>query len=471
MSLLLDRVILKAYWRLLPILFLSYIIAYVDRNNVSLAKLKMVNDLPSFRYQTETIFALGQAAFFIGYLLLEIPGTLLVEKWSARKWICRIMITWGILAALTAVVTKPWHFYLLRFLLGLAEAGFFPGVIVYLTHWFPAQARARALSLFLIATPVAQFISPKISYYLLRMNTVENGIYYRTLFKLKGWQWMYIAWGVPSVVLGIIVLFFLTDRPKDAKWLTDEERQVLETELSLELERRQAVGGHLTLLQALRHIKVLLLAAAYFFIVTGNYGVELFLPTILRDWYHPSDAFLTWLLMIPPLGSLFGMLVIGFSSDRTKERRFHAAIPIFIGAIGLGLTLIRNQPLATMIILFTVTSIGTKAYLPAFWSLPSLFLSESAAAGSIGLINSIGNIGGGVGPVILGVFKDRTGSFFLGILSLSISMGLTAVILMTLRFDQHRQQETPRNIQQVFILDTDEELRTKTSKPENSTIL
>ncbi|CAF0914087.1 unnamed protein product [Rotaria sordida] len=469
MSPLLRSAIIKAYWRLLPLLFLSYIIAYVDRNNVSLAKLKMINDLPSFRHRTETIFALGQAAFFIGYLLLEIPGTLIVEKWSARKWICRIMITWGILASLTAIVTQPWHFYLIRFLLGLAEAGFFPGAVVYLTHWFPAQARARALSLFFIAAPIAQFISPKISYYFLRMGTIENGIYYRTLFKLKGWQWMYIIWGIPAVIIGIIVLFFLIDRPKDANWLSEEECQVLETELSHELVRQQVAGGHLTLLQALRHNKVLLLAIAYFFIVTGNYGVDLFLPTILHDWYHLSDGLLTWLLMIPPLGALIGILVIGFSSDRTKERRFHAAIPILIGAIGLGLTLIRQQPLFTMIILFTVASIGTKAYLPAFWSLPSLFLSESAAAGSIGLINSIGNLGGGVGPILLGVFKDRTGSFFLGILLLSISMCLTSVIIMILRFDRHRQRELHKNTQQLTMSDINEKLITNTRQTENST--
>ncbi|CAF0781605.1 unnamed protein product [Adineta ricciae] len=438
----LDRAILKAYWRLLPILFLSYIIAYVDRNNVSLAKLKMTDDLPSFRNGTETIFSFGQGAFFIGYLLLEIPGTLLVERWSARKWICRIMITWGILASLTAVVKQPWHFYLLRFALGLAEAGFFPGVIVYLTHWFPGKARARALSLFLIATPIAQLISPKISYYILRMGTIEHGVYYQTLFRLRGWQWMYIAWGIPSVILGIIILFFLTDRPKDARWLEYDERQALEVELAVELQRQQAVGGHLTIFQALRQIKVLLLAAAYFFIVTGNYGVDMFLPTILRDWYHLSDSLLTWLLMIPPLGALIGMLIIGFSSDRTKERRFHAAVPILIGATAFGLTLIRNQPLATIIILFTAVNIGTKAYLPAFWSLPSLFLSQAAAAGSIGFINSVGNIGGGVGPIILGVLKDRTGSFSLGILLLSISMGLTAVIIMLLRFDRRHTKFT-----------------------------
>ncbi|CAF2788655.1 unnamed protein product [Rotaria sp. Silwood2] len=467
----LRSVIIKAYWRLLPLLILSFIIAYVDRNNVSLAKLKMINDLPSFQHRTETIFALGQSAFFIGYLLLEIPGTLLVERWSARKWICRIMITWGILASLTAIVTQPWHFYLLRFFLGLAEAGFFPGVIVYLTHWFPAQARARAISLFLIATPIAQFISPKISYYILRMDTIENGIYYTTFFKLKGWQWMYIAWGVPSVILGIFVLFYLTDRPKDANWLSDEECRVLETELALDLAHRQIAGGHITLLQALHHNKVLLLAIAYFFIVTGNYGVEIFLPTILRDWYHPSDGILTWLLMIPPFGALIGMLVIGFSSDRTKERRFHAAMPILIGAIGLGLTLIQQQPLFTMIILFTITSIGTKAYLPAFWSLPSLFLSESAAAGSIGLINSIGNIGGGVGPILLGVFKDRTGSFFLGILFLSISMSLASIIIMALRFDRRHQQELDKNTQQLTMSNTNDELIISTGEAEESTTL
>ena len=467
MSTLLDRVIIKAYWRLLPIVFLSYMIAYVDRNNVSLAKLKMVNDLPSFLHRTETIFGLGQTAFFIGYFLLEIPGALLVERWSARKWICRIMVTWGILASLTAVVTQPWHFYLLRFLLGLAEAGFFPGVVVYLTHWFPSQARARALSLVCIASPIAQTISPKISYYMLRMGTVEDGIYYGTLFNLRGWQWMFIIWGVPAVVLGVIVLFFLTDRPKGANWLNDEERHVLETELALELAHQKAVGGPLTLFQALRQIKVLLLATASFFIITGNYGVELFLPTILRDWYHPSDALLTWLLMIPPFGSLLVMLLIAFSSDRTKERRFHTAIPMLIGAIGLALTLVPHQPLVTMIILFTVASIGAKSFLPAFWSLPSLFLSEAAAAGSIGFIISIGALGGALGPFILGAIKDRTGSFFGGILFLSLSMTLSAVIITSLRFNRRHQQETTPSIRQLPIVDTNK-FMAKTIKAENT---
>ncbi len=431
----LDRARVKAYRRLLPILFACYVIAYVDRNNVGLAKLKMTEDLPGF---SEGVIGFGAGTcFFVGYLILEIPGTLLVEKWSARKWICRIMVTWGIVAAATALVKVPWHFYGIRFLLGVAEAGFFPGVIVYLTHWFPSRDRARALSWFLIATPIAQFIQPRLSYFLLRIGTdeVKTGgaiVHHPLVLGLKGWQWVYIGWGLPAVALGVLVLFFLTDRPRQARWLDDDERDALETVLAREKAERKAAGGHMTLREAFANPKVLLLTAAYFFIVTGNYGVEMFLPTILRDWYHPSDDLLTWVLMIPPLGSLFGQLFVGWNSDRTKERRLHAALPIYIGAIALGLSLIRGMPLGVMILIFTAAALGTKAYLPAFWTLPSLFLTEAAAAGSIGLINSFGNLGGAVGPWLLGVVKDKTGSFLPGILYLCVSMATSATIIILL---------------------------------------
>ena len=216
----LDRARTKAYRRLLPLLFLCYVIAYVDRNNVSIAFDTMKQDLPGFN---NDVLGTGFGVFFIGYFLLEIPGTLLVEKWSARKWISRIMITWGIVAALTSFVKAPWQFYTARFFLGLAEAGFFPGVIVYLTHWFPARDRARALSWFLIGTPIAQFASPLLSYPLLKIGSDEmvNGTLVRNpeIWGLEGWQWVYIAWGIPAVVLGGIVLFFLTDRPGQAGWL------------------------------------------------------------------------------------------------------------------------------------------------------------------------------------------------------------------------------------------------------------
>ncbi len=430
----LDRARTKAYWRLLPILFACYIVAYVDRTNVSIAKLNMQIDMPAF---TESVIGFGSGIFFVGYFLLEIPGTLIVERWSARKWISRIMITWGFVAAATAWVTSPGQFYAARFFLGLAEAGFFPGVIVYLTHWFPSRDRARALSIFLIATPIAQMISPKICNLMLPIGSdlIINGVqtHIPEILGLKGWQWIYIAWGIPAVVLGVIVLLFLTDKPNEAKWLSDEEREALNAELEREkAARRVRQGGHMTVFEALGNPKVLLLATAYFFIVTGNYGVEIFLPSILKEWYNLDNDLLTWVLVIPPIGALLGQLFVGWNSDRTRERRFHAAVPIYLGAAGLALTLFRGNPLWLMIILFTVVATGLKAYLPAFWSLPSLFLTEAAAAGSIGLINSVGNLGGFVGPYMLGYLKDYTGSYLLGIVFLSTSVAISATIIVTL---------------------------------------
>ena len=300
----LDRARTKAYRRLLPLLFLCYVIAYVDRNNLAIAIKTMRIDMPSFN---DDVLGTGAGIFFLGYFLLEIPGTLLVEKWSARKWISRIMISWGIVAALTALVKTPYQFYGLRALLGLAEAGFFPGVIVYLTHWFPSRDRTRALSWFLIGTPVAQAASPILSYPLLKIGTdrVVNGqsIHYPEVLGLEGWQWVFIAWGIPAVVLGVIVLFFLTDRPHQARWLDPDEREALEAEL--ERERALHHGSrHMKLADALKQPKVLILAAAYFFIVTGNYGVEYFLPTILEKWYSLNEDQLRWLLVIPAAGSL-----------------------------------------------------------------------------------------------------------------------------------------------------------------------
>jgi ACS family tartrate transporter-like MFS transporter len=428
----LDRARRKAYIRLIPILFTCYVIAYVDRTNVSIAALTMRTDLPAFN---NDVIGTGAGVFFIGYFILEIPGTLLVERWSARKWICRIMITWGIVAALTSLVKRPEHFYTARFFLGLAEAGFFPGVIVYLTHWFPIRDRARALSWFLIGTPVAQIISPKICNLMIKFGTTEmikgHLVSHPLVWGMKGWQWIYIAWGVPAVLMGFYVLLYLVDRPGQARWLKPDEREALEAEL----EREKALcktARHMTVVQGLQHPKVLLLAAAYFFVVTGNYGVEIFLPSILRDWYDPSYDRLTWVLMIPPIGGLLGQLFIGWNSDRTREYQLHTAIPIFFGAMALALTLHKGYPLWVMIALFTLASLCLKAYLPAFWSLPSLFLTESAAAASIGLINSVGNIGGWLGPKALGWIETKVGSFRPGIAFLCLSMVASSVIVMAL---------------------------------------
>jgi MFS transporter, ACS family, tartrate transporter len=445
----LDRARGKAYIRLLPLLFLSYAIAYVDRINVSLAKLEMSKDLPGF---DNAVIGFGAGVFFLGYFLLEIPGTLIVEKWSARKWISRIMISWGIVAALTALVKTPLQFYGVRFLLGLAEAGFFPGVIVYLTHWFPARDRARTLAWFFIATPVAQIVSPKLSYYLLRIGTTETFgdvmIHHPLILGLQGWQWMYIAWGIPAVILGFLVLFHLPDWPREAHWLTPDERDALEQELMHEKKQHKQERRHMTVLQAFQHPPVLLLAAAYFFVVTASYGVEFFLPSILEKWYGLPLSKLTWAVLIPPIGGLVGQRFVGWSSDRTGERRLHGSMPIYLGAIALSCTLLIppalpfNWRLAFAVSLFTIALLGLKAYMPAFWVLPSLMLTEAAAAGSIGLINSVGNLGGFVGPFLLGFIESRTKSFVPGLMYLCISMVISATIILTLPLG-HRAVEPP----------------------------
>ena len=477
----LDRARRKAYWRLIPLLFVCYIIAYVDRSNVGIAKLTMTKDLVGF---TDAVIGFGAGIFFIGYFLLEIPGTLIVERWSARKWICRIMVTWGVVAAFTAFVQfrvpglvqinevllagfvwlaklvalwgVPWisdfargmaaqfegpnglavfQFYAVRFTLGLAEAGFFPGVIVYLTHWFPTRDRSRTLAYFFVATPLAMMISPKISNLMLKIGTTEvvNGVTvnHPVVLGLSGWQWVYIFWGIPAVILGVLVYYLLPDKPRDAQWLTTEERTALETELAAEKEKASR-GKRMSVLEALRHPKVILLSTAYFFTVTANYGVEFFLPSILQDWYKLKMNDLTWLVILPPALSLVAQLAVGWSSDRMKERRLHAVFPIVTGAVALACASFSSGNLAVTIICFMIATAGLKAYLPAFWSMPSLFLTSAAAAGSIGLINSVGNLGGFLGPALLGWLKTTTGSYQVGVLCLSGSMLVTATMLFYL---------------------------------------
>jgi ACS family tartrate transporter-like MFS transporter len=428
----LDRARRKSYRRLLPLLFLCYVIAYVDRANVAIAKLTMTNDLPGF---DNAIIGFGAGLFFWGYFLLEIPGSLMVEKWSARKTLFRIMVTWGIAAALTAAVKTPLEFYGARFLLGLAEAGFFPGVIVYLTHWFPARDRARALSCFLIATPIAQITSPKISNALLKIGTdeVSNGvtIHHAPLLGLQGWQWVYIVWGVPAVVLGVIVLLTLTDRPRDAKWLAPDEKEALERQLEIEKAKHSA-GRRMTLLEAFSHPKVLFLAAAYFCSTSANYSMEFFLPSILQQWYSLDLNAITWLVILPPALALASQLFVAWNSDRTGERRLHAVVPICLGMIALAVVPLTRGHLPLTIGCFMLVLAGIKAYQPAFWALPSLFLTEVAAAGSIGLINSLGNLGGFFGPAILGGVEKITGSFAGGIYYLSGSMAVCAIIIFAL---------------------------------------
>jgi MFS transporter, ACS family, tartrate transporter len=440
----LDRARRKAYHRLLPLCFIAYAIAYVDRTNVAIAKLTMTRDLPGF---DNAVIGFGAGVFFLGYFLLEIPGTLIVEKWSARKWIARIMITWGIVAAATAAVKTPSEFYLVRFLLGLAEAGFFPGVIVYLTHWFPSRDRARALALFLVAAPLAQVLSPKISNALLRIGTDEIvggvAVHHPEVLGLEGWQWVYIAWGIPAVVMGVVIFFALTDRPPEAGWLTPEEREALVAEL--ESERATGSARHrMKTAEALRHPKVLLLALVYFLAVTGSYGIEFFLPSILERWYGLKLDTITWLVILPPLLAFAGQLLVGWNSDRTSERRLHTVVPMVCATLGLLLATQTRGHLPLTVACFMVGFAGCKAYQPAFWSMPSLFLTESAAAGSIGLINSVGNLGGFLGPYVLGKVETLTGSFEGGLYFLAACMTGSALTVLGLGLGR-KHAETPPN--------------------------
>lgn len=428
----LDRARRKAYLRLLPLLFASYMVAYIDRQNVAVAKLTMTRDLPGF---DNAVIGFGAGVFFFGYFLLEIPGTLMVERWSARKWICRIMVTWGLMAGLTAAVHTPTQFYIVRFLLGLAEAGFFPGIIVYLTHWFPARDRARALATFLIATPMAQIVSPKISYELLKIGGDAD---HPAILGMAGWQWVYVFWAIPAVALGFVVLLCLTDKPRQARWLSAEESEALEAELERErAETRQ--GQRMGLLDALKHPKVLVLALIYFCTVTGSYGIEFFMPSILKDWYDMDLNQVTWLIMIPPVVAMAGQLLAGASSDRFQERRWHAIVPILLGSAALGLMPFTQGRLVLTMACLMLAFAGFKSYMPAFWSFPNLFLTGTAAAGSIGLINSIGNLGGFLGPTVLGFVERETGSFVGGLYYLSGSMLVSASVIFFLGIGRKRR--------------------------------
>lgn len=464
----LDRARSKAYWRLLPILFLAYVVAFVDRANVAFAKLTMTKDLPGF---DNAVIGFGAGIFFLGYFLLEIPGSVIVERWSARLWLFRIMVTWGIMASLTAFVGVPlgisewcvgfihdvfgkelgvaeFQFYAVRFLLGLAEAGFFPGVVVFLSHWFSSRDRARALALFFMATPVAQIVAPPVCAWMLKIGTTEmiDGVtvQHPLVLGLKGWQWVYVAWGLPAVVLGFVIFLFLPDRPRDAKWLTDLERQALEAELARD---KSDSKKHMSLWAGLRHPKVAALSIAYFCTVTGSYGVVFFLPSILEAWYNLKYSQLAWLSTLPALMALAGQLFVGWNSDRMNERRWHTIVPILIAVAALAVAPLTQGSLPLTVLCFMLALGGLKAYLPAFWSMPYLFLSSSAAAASIGLINSVGNLGGQVGPYVMGKVESVTGSFVGGIYFLAASMAVCTAIVFFLGLGRKEQQPTAASVQ------------------------
>ncbi len=404
--------------RLMPFLFLLYIIAYLDRVNVGFAGLEMTRELGF----SDDVFGFGAGIFFVGYFLLEIPGTILVELWSARKWIARIMISWGLLASLTGLITNANQFYWIRFLLGAAEAGFFPGIIVYLTHWYRYEDRAKAVAMFMSAIPIANVLGAPISGMLMKIQW----------YGYSGWRWLLILEGVPAVICGVATLFYLTDWPKDAHWLPTDERNWITGELEREKQTKKAVKP-LSIGRALRNTDVVLLTLVYFFIVTANYGLNFWLPKIVQRLSGLSTFQVTLVSAIPYLAALPAMLLVGRHSDQTGERRWHTAMPIFSVAAGLALSQLAGSHVPLAVAMFSIAAMGLYSYLPSFWALPTTFLSEAAAAACIGLINSFGNLGGFVGPRAIGFLSDRTGSYAAGVFYLVVSAALSGLLVLLVR--------------------------------------
>jgi MFS transporter, ACS family, tartrate transporter len=409
--------------RLMPYLFLLYVIAYLDRVNLSYAALQMKGEL-SF---TDDIIGFGAGVFFVGYFLLEIPGSILVEKWSARGWMARIMISWGIVATLMGFVQTKNQFYLLRFLLGVAEAGFFPGMIVYLSHWFRYEDRAKAVALFMAGQPISNLLGSPISGLLLGVNWLG----------MSGWRWLFIIEGLPAIAFGVVTIFYLTDWPRQAHWLRADEREWITGELEREKQEKLAIHSF-GILQAFRQREVIILTLAYFFIVTAVYGFTFWLPTIIKKQSGFSNLHVSLISGVPFSVGVVSILLIGWSSDRTKERRWHTALPMIAASAGLMLAVLAQNNLGLAIAMFCVAAVGIYGYLPGFWSLPTRFLTGTAAAASIGLINSIGNLGGFAGPYVVGYLSKVTDSFLGGVVYLSLSALMAAILILALGTTKQR---------------------------------
>jgi D-galactonate transporter len=409
----------KVTWRLLPLLFFCYVLAYLDRVNVGFAKLQMQTDLGF----SDTVYGIGAGVFFIGYFLFEVPSNLILERVGARIWIARIMILWGMLSSATMFVTGEATFYALRFALGVAEAGFFPGIILYLTYWYTRKHRARMVAGFMTAITLSGVIGGPVSGWILSRLSGVSG--------LAGWQWLYLLEGLPSLAVGLLVLWLLDDGPTNAKWLTEGERELLSRRVREEEKLKiEEEAGHHRLSDAFRSPRLWLLALIYFCVVMGLYGISFWLPQILSDTITTDPWRIGLLTAIPWGASAVAMLLVGRHSDRTGERRWHTALPALVaGAAFATSAASASSPLQSFVAL-TVATCGVMAAVSCFWSLPTAFLSGTAAAGGIAAINSIGNLAGYVSPFVVGHVRDATGSMSAALIVLASSL-LAAGVLTT----------------------------------------
>jgi MFS family permease len=404
----------KIAWRLLPILTLAYIINFLDRTNVGFAALTMNQDVGL----TTREFGIGAGILFLGYCGFEVPSNVALHRFGARIWLCRIMVTWGIISMGTVFVTGPKSFYLLRFLLGVAEAGFFPGVAFYLAQWFPAQFRARVYAWFLIGIPASSLIGGPISGALLQMHGIAG---------VAGWQWLYIIEGLPAVIVGLMLLR-LPNRPEEARWLTPDERRFVRERI--DGEKRENVRH--SFWAGLTDKRVIMLAMIQFTYTVGSYGVAIFLPLIIKG-QHFSDFTVGWISAVPSLIACIGMVIWAGIVDRSRHRLLHLAGMCLLSAIGLGVAVYFENVFLIALTGLTAVTVGTNAARAVLWTIPTRFLTGIAAAGGLAFINSIGTFGGFVGPSIMGELKDLTGSFAAGLLALSGFMLVSVLLILMLR--------------------------------------
>lgn len=409
-----DATYLKVTWRLIPLLLVCYIVAYLDRVNVGFAKLQMAGELGF----SDAVYGLGAGMFFIGYFFFEVPSNIILHRVGARSWIARIMVSWGLVSGGMMFIETETQFYVMRFLLGLAEAGFFPGIILYLTYWYPASRRGRIISLFMTGIPLAGVIGGPLSGWIMKTWDQYQG--------LQGWQWMFLLEALPSVLIGVIVYFYLDDRIVDAKWLTADERELLSRRIAEEDEHKE----HMPVLQVLKNKRVWVMSSIYFSMAMSLYAVSFWLPTLIKGMGVSDNLTIGMLSAIPWLAGVFAMLYFGRSADRHKERRWHVVIAMLLAAVGLVLSvLLASNPVYAFIAL-VLACMGIVSGIPLFWSLPTAFLGGAAAAAGIAAINSIANLAGFLAPYLVGWLKQVTQSTDSGMYVLAIALLIGASITL-----------------------------------------
>ncbi|MGH9372110.1 MAG: MFS transporter [Vicinamibacterales bacterium] len=424
-----EQVIKRVTRRLIPFAFICYVVAYIDRVNIGFAARELQRDLGL----SATEYGIGAGLFFIGYCLFEVPSNLILDRVGARRWIARIMIVWGFVSMATMFITDVWSFYIARVVLGLAEAGFFPGIVLYLTYWIPAAERARTNALFMMAAPVSVIVGAPLSEALLSLNGRLG---------LHGWQWLFLLEGTPAVILGLIALRVFTDRPEQATWLPTAEREWLSKTMMDERAHRGATG-HMSLGRSLTSGRVWLLCAVYLMNTSVTYGIFLWLPRMLQDASGTSGFGVSGLTAIPFVAALVAMVLVGRHSDRTGERKLHVAACAITAAVGLLLAVAFQGNIWLLVLSFTLSQMGQRSVMSVFWAIPPMFLGGTAAAAGIALINAIGNLGGFFGPSMMGWLRDLTGGYSGGLLVLAAALTIEAVLVATLRLPPVKGDSPP----------------------------